>query len=259
VIELSHLLAGLPATLRNELFASYQEIMSNYLEQRWEPAALNGGKFCEVVYSIIHGAVKRSWPARASKPANMVRECRSLENDPPDAARVGDRSLRVLIPRVLPVLYEIRNNRGVGHVGGDVNANHMDAEAIRSMASWVMAELVRIFHNVTIEQAQHTIDGLVERKLPAVWDLGDLKRVLDPKMTAKNQALLLLYHSADWVSASDLVKWIEYSNATVFRRTVLIPLHKGRLIEFDNIKVQAKISPSGTTEVEKSLLAGRAK
>src|ERR1700722_12416139 len=102
--------------LRNELLTSYQEIMLNYVEQRWEPAELNGGKFCEVVYSIIHGAIKGSWPAKASKPVNMVRECRALENVPPDAARVGDRSLRILIPRVLPVLYEVRNNRGVGRM-----------------------------------------------------------------------------------------------------------------------------------------------
>jgi hypothetical protein len=50
---------------------SYQEIISNYLERRWEPAELNGGKFCEAVYSIINGAVKGSFPAKASKPSNM--------------------------------------------------------------------------------------------------------------------------------------------------------------------------------------------
>ena len=233
--------------------------MSNYLEQRWEPAELNGGKFCEIVYSIIHGAVKGPWPAKASKPANMARECQAIEKEPSDNTRLGDRSLRILIPRVLPMLYEIRNNRGVGHVGGDVSANHMDAEAIRSMASWIMAELVRIFHNVTVEQAQQVIDALVERKLPVVWDLGDVKRVLDPKMTAKNQALVFLYHNTGWVLASDLVKWIEYSNATVFRRTVLIPLHKARLIEFDSVKAQAKISPRGAAEVEKTLLTIRTK
>jgi len=60
----------------------------------------------------------------------------------------------VLIPRLLPVLYEIRNNRGVGHVGGDVDPNHMDAEAVQAMASWVMAELVRIFHGVKTEEAR---------------------------------------------------------------------------------------------------------
>jgi hypothetical protein len=160
----SRVLAALPQALRDELFNNYQKIMSNYLERRWEPSELNGGKFCEAAYSIINGAVKGSFPTKASKPSNMLMACQALEKEPADPNRVGDRSLRVLIPRLLPVLYEIRNNRGVGHVGGDVDPNHMDAEAVQVMASWIMAELVRIFHGVTTEEAQHTVDALVERK-----------------------------------------------------------------------------------------------
>ena len=186
MIELTHVLAGLPMELRATLLKSYQEIMSNYLERRWEPSELNGGKFCEVVYSIINGALKGSFPAKASKPNSMLNACRALENEPADVNRVGDRSLRLLIPRILPVLYEIRNNRGVGHVGGDVDANHMDAEAVQAIASWVMAELVRIFHNVTTEMAQQTVDALVERKAPAIWEVEGVKRILDPGMSARN-------------------------------------------------------------------------
>lgn len=113
-------------------------------------------------------SAKGSFPATAGKPRDMAGACRALENEPPDANRVGDRSLRLLIPRALPVLYEIRNNRGVGHLGGDVDANHMDAEAVQAVASWIMAELVRIFHGVATQEAQDTADALVERKSPAI-------------------------------------------------------------------------------------------
>jgi hypothetical protein len=136
VINPSHVLPALPKALREELLKSYQQIMSNYLERRWEPSELNGGKFCEATYSIISGAIKGSFPAKASKPGDMLSASRALEKETPDPNRVGDRSLRILIPRVLPVLYEIRNNRGVGHLGGDVDPNHMDAEAVQAMATW---------------------------------------------------------------------------------------------------------------------------
>jgi hypothetical protein len=254
VIDPSRVLAALPQSLRDALLKSYQEIMSNYLERRWEPSELNGGKFCEAVYSIINGAVKGNFPATASKPNDMVSACRALENEPADANRVGDRSLRVLIPRALPMLYEIRNNRGVGHVGGDVDANHMDAEAVQAMASWVMAELVRIFHSVTTQEAQDTIDALVERKSPAIWEVEGVKRVLNPKMGAKDQVLILLHHSTGWVPTNDLLKWVEYSNASMFRSSVLMPLHKARLIEFDGNRGLARISPRGAKLVEESLL-----
>jgi hypothetical protein len=203
---------------------------------------------------MVSGAIKGAFPATATKPQNMTKACLALENEPQNAARPGDRSLRVLIPRVLPVLYEIRNNRGVGHVGGDVDANHMDAEAVQGMASWLMAELVRIFHDVTTEEAQRTVDALVERKIPIIWDFGEKKRVLDPTMSAKNQTLLLLYHSTSWVLVRDLIDWIEYSNASVFRGKVLMPLHKGRVIEFDAARGRARISPSGAKQVEEELL-----
>ena len=64
-------------------------------------------------------------------------------------------------------------------------------------------------------------------------------------MSAKEQVLVLLYYSTGWVSVADLVKWIEYSNASAFRSKVLMPLHKDRLIEFDSDRGSARISPKG--------------
>jgi hypothetical protein len=241
VIDPARVLAGLPPVLRDELLKTYRQVLSNYRDGRWEPSELNGGKFCEAVYSIIDGALKGTFPAKASKPTNMLASCQALEQVPANPARAGDRSLRVLIPRMLPVLYEVRNNRGVGHVGGDVDPNHMDAEAVQSMASWVMAELVRIFHKVPTRGAQDAVDALVERKTPDIWEVEGVKRVLDPKMTAKNQVLMLLHnHSTAWATATDLLTWVEYSNGSAFRRSVLTPLHKERLIEFDSKQDRAR-------------------
>jgi hypothetical protein len=254
MIDASRVLTGLPTSLRDELLESYQEVMSNYLERRWEPSELNGGKFCEVVYSIINGALQGTFPAKASKPANMLTACQVLGQVPSNPGRVGDRSLHVLIPRVLPMLYEIRNNRGVGHVGGDVDANHMDAEAIQAMAGWVMAELIRIFHGVPTSEAQETVDALVERKSPLIWEVKGTKRVLDPKMTAKDQVLVILHHSDAWVPIADLFNAVEYSTVGAFTTNVLRPLHKKRHIELDAVERRAMISPLGIKEVEQRIL-----
>ena len=65
MIDPPRVFAALPRGLREELLNSYQKIMSNYLERRWDPSELNRGQFCEVVYSIINGAPLRSdlgWP-----------------------------------------------------------------------------------------------------------------------------------------------------------------------------------------------------
>lgn len=248
------LLAALPSMLRAELVACYTGICRNYRENRWEPSELNGGKFAEVVYTIVRGALDGRFPSRAAKPRNMAAACRALEEYPKDANRVGDRSLRVLVPRMLPVLYEVRNNRGVGHVGGDVDPNHGDAEAVLAMARWVMAELVRIFHGLAITEAQEAVETIVSRQHPLVWVLEGKRRVLDTSLRIRDQILLLLYAEPGWVSTANLCEWTEYSNLSTFRKSVLAKLHSERLIEHDQRAKRAQISPKGVQFVEDRLL-----
>lgn len=250
------LLATIPAGLRDPLLETYNEIASNFAEHRWEPSELNGGKFCECAYWISHGFITGTYVAKPSKPPNMRNDCRALE-ELPATGKPGDRSLRILIPRLLPPLYDIRNNRGVGHVGGDVNPNLMDATAVYSMASWILAELVRVFHNVKTTEAQATVNGLVERKTPLIWSPGTARRVLDVELSAADQTLLLLHQALGWVSETDLVKSVEYSNASVYRAKVLVKLHKARMIEFDKAGARAHISPKGSAHVEDKIIAPR--
>src|SRR5690606_40202019 len=157
-IKAQALFSSISPGLRDELLKAYQEILNNYIEHRWEPSELNGGKLCEIVYSILKGYVDGAYPAHASKPENMVDACKGLEKSPSSFPR----SIRIQIPRVLIALYEIRNNRGVGHVGGDVNPNHMDATLVLSSSKWIMSELVRVFHDVSTEVASHAIDSIVD-------------------------------------------------------------------------------------------------
>src|SRR5258706_13542343 len=110
MIHPSQALASLPAGLRDPLVACFNEIARNFLEHRWEPAELNGGKFSEVVYCVVDGALRGAFPPSAHKPPDFAGSCRALEGMPASPARPGDRALRVLIPPALITLYEVRNN-----------------------------------------------------------------------------------------------------------------------------------------------------
>ena len=257
MIDPGTVLANLPTGLRDPLLKYYREIAERFVEHRWEPSELNGGKFCEAVYTIVEGAIAGKFSEKPSKPKDMVQACRALEGLPADSNRVGDRSLRILIPRALLPLYEIRNNRGVGHVGGDVNPNLLDATAVYGTASWVIAELIRIFHGVSTEDAQVAVDALSERKVPLVWKIDDIRRIQDAEMSTSDQALLLLHATPGWVSERELAGWVDYSSVSMFRTRVLEPLHKARLIEYDRAKARAHISPLGSKGVEEKLVIAR--
>ena len=248
------LLGGVPQALRDPLLIHYKRLARNFLEKRWEPAELNAGKLCEVVYSILEGALTGQYAQRPAKPRDMVQACRRLEQTPADANRVGDRSLRVLIPRVLLALYEVRNNRGVGHVAGDVDSNKMDATMVFGAANWMVCELVRVFHQATLDEAQSAVSALVERRLPEIWEIGERRRVLNNSLRAREQVLLLLYSEAGWVALEELRDWIEYKNSTSFRQKVVLPLHKSRHLEFEADTGRLQLSPKGAVEVEDKIL-----
>ncbi|MCC7432016.1 hypothetical protein IT412_00665 [Candidatus Peregrinibacteria bacterium] len=254
MINPSEILITIPTALRDCLLETYKNIGKNYLEQRWEAAELNGGKFCECVYAIVHGYLTGTYSAKPSKPKDMFASCRALENIQPDASRVGDRSMRILIPRAIPYLYEIRNNRGVGHVGGDVDSNFLDATSVYNMSNWIMAEFVRIFHNTTTKEAQTFVDCLAEWKPLLVWQLEDIKRVLSPKMSKTDQTLILLLTTSTWVLDKDIFDWVEYSNLKKFQRNILLPLHKKRFIEYDANQKRLSISPIGVQYAKKKLI-----
>ncbi|MCA1694401.1 MAG: hypothetical protein LC749_06580 [Actinobacteria bacterium] len=175
-LSATNALATLPSGLRTALIKSLDEIVRSYRAGRWEPSELNGGKLCEVVYTILRGHADGALPSKPSKPKNMADACKALEA----AGAQFPRSLRVQIPRVLVALYEIRNNRGVGHVGGDVDPNHMDATVVVAMAKWVVAEVTRLFHSVDTATATALVDTLVSRDVPVVWEVGGKRRVLAP-------------------------------------------------------------------------------
>ena len=246
----SEVLGNLPKSLRDELLNAYNLIVKNYREGRWEPSELNGGKLCEIVYTILRGHINGKFPSSSSKPRNMVDACRALEQTP----ETFPRSVRIQIPRILIALYEIRNNRGVGHVSGEVNPNEMDATCVLYMSKWILSELVRIFHNVDTVTAENSIEAIVERIIPVVWNVEGKLRVLNTETSMKEKTLILLCKNLTPPTEQELFEWVEHSNASVYRRDVLRQLHTEKLIEYDESKGIVHISPKGTAYTEKEIL-----
>jgi hypothetical protein len=237
--------AALPLGLAGDVLDAYAEVVTNYAEHRWEPSELNGGKLCEAVYTVVDGYMLGSYEQRASKPRNMPAACLALESKYGQAHR----SPRIQIPRMIVALYEIRNNRGVGHAGGDVSPNQMDATAVLYMSKWLVAELVRLLHGLTTEQAADVVEVLVEREVSLVWRWGQKRRVLHTGLTYRQQTLLLLAGVVDATEA-EIVTWLEHKRAADLRKNVLRPMHKDRLVDFDEAADALRLLPPGVAAAE---------
>jgi len=243
------LFGPLSAGLRDSLLKALNEIVRNFREGRWEPASLNGGKLCEAAYTVVRGFADGSYPDKPTKPANMVDACKDLER----AGAQVPRSVRIQIPRMIVALYEIRNNRGVGHAGGDIDPNRMDAMVVISMAKWIVADLIRLLYKTDTDTATKAVESLCDRTVPIVWTVGEHKKVLNPSLTMKEKMLILLYSEAGPVAESALCGWVEYSNATVFRLEVIRPAHKAQLVHYDTRNRTVQVTPLGIKFVEDNL------
>lgn len=249
-IDAAQALGQLPQGLRDELTTEFAKITRNYRESRWEAAELSGGKFCEIVYTILAGYLNGgSYPDRSRKPRRFDQACKALENADSKYAEAA----RLTIPRVITGLYDVRNRRGVGHVGGEVDANHMDATFVLHTAQWIMAELVRLFHDTDIPTATAVVNALVDRTIPVVWRVGDIRRVLDPSFSLRDATLLLLYGEPAGRADRQLMADLEQTRLGDYRR-VLRKLHCDRLVEYNDATGSLTISPTGARDVEQRLL-----
>ncbi len=246
-------LADLPKVLQRRLVASYVELKSAWSSRQYDLCGLRAGKFCEVMIRVLQDRLTGSHTPFGQPLTNFAGLCRDLEKQPKSA---GVESLRILIPRSLSFVYTLRNKRSIGHVGGDVDANEIDAATALRCVDWCLSELVRVIHTLSLEEAQELLDSIAEREVVTVWAVAGKKRVLKQGMSRTHQTLLLLYSEHETaVAAEDLASWIEAPRLADYRRDVLRPLHRRRFIEFDAETDTAVLSPTGAVEAEAVLAA----
>jgi hypothetical protein len=200
---------------------------------------------------VLQNELTGTYTALGTKLGQFDQECLKLERLPKAA---GVESLRVIIPRALNFLYTLRNKRGIGHEGGDVEANEIDAATAVRGADWCISELIRVVHSISLEEAQGLLDAIAEREVPQVWSVANARRVLDPSLNYREQTLLLLYTEQAPVPVEDLFDWVEHPRMSNYRTHVLLPLHKSRLIEYDRETETAVLSPTGAERVDTEIV-----
>lgn len=240
--------AKYPVDVCDALLEAYREIEENFSLQKWKATELDAGHFVEAARRLIEQELFGSCtPIGKSLPAFSDAELKRYEN------AQGDESLRMLIPRVLKSIFNIRNKRGIGHLG-TISANEMDSTLIIYNVKWVLAEFVRLATGMNPNATQQMIDSIVERRVGVLWKHQGITRVLESKMDAREQALVLLFDSSPLPEA-DLQKIIEYKNTTNFRK-ILKRLHAARLIDWAQ-GGQVFITPKGSAAAETVILKFR--
>ena len=136
-----------------------------------------------------------------------------------------------------------------------MDPNHMDATVVLAMSKWLVADVVRFFHNVDTKTATDLVDALIERDTPLVWEVNGGKRVLNTGLSLKNKSLLLLHATPGPVAEATLRGWVEAKNPTSYRRDIIERAHAEKLVEYDATARTVTLSPRGRDYVEGNLAA----
>lgn len=239
------LVTTLDATLVDELLDAYEEAKSNYYLGGLRLSAVEGGRLCEAAFRLLQQRAFGEFD-QLGKQLDADGVARTLANLPggsqPD-------SVRLHIPRALRVVYDVRNNRDAAHLADGIDPNLQDATLVIGVLDWVLAEFVRLQHNVSADEAQRMVDDLVTRQAPVIQDFGGFLKVLRANLTASPYCLVLLYQrGALGATYDELDKWVRPGMRANLRRTLRGLVDDKALLHYDSSRYY--ITRTGQHEVE---------
>ena len=251
VIRAGLVTAGIDGRLADELLDAHQEIKRSFYLGGHRLTGVEGGRFAEAVFRVLEQATTgRFTPlGRSLNTQGIIQALAGLPaGSQPD-------SIRLHIPRALRLIYDIRNNRDAAHLADDIDPNVQDATLVSTVADWVLAELLRLFHNVPPEEAQQIVVSLVTRSAPVIQDFDGFLKVLDPTLGAGDRVLALLYQRGDeGATYEELEAWSHPRSLPNLRRTLTRLEQERAFIHERNGRY--RITTTGQIEVERRELLG---
>ncbi|OZC46120.1 hypothetical protein CH286_16635 [Rhodococcus sp. WWJCD1] len=201
-IRLGFQSTGIPNQLIDALFDAYTEAKRRFYLGDHRPNEVEGGRFVEAAIRILELKVfGASTPIGKQLPAvdGLIRKLESTGGHDP--------ALTIHIPRQLLPLYTIRNKRDVAHLGPDISPNLQDATAVVNGMDWIMAEFVRLYHQVSNTDAQRIINDLVTREVPAIQVFGSYPKLLKQITLPEHLLVLLYWRGTEGATREELSTW----------------------------------------------------
>jgi hypothetical protein len=243
--------AGIDGRLADELLDAHQEIKRSFYLGGHRLTGVEGGRFAEAVFRVLEQTTTGSFTplGKSLDTQKIIQRLAQLPGGShPDSARLH-------IPRALRLIYDIRNNRDAAHLADDIDPNIQDATLVSTVADWVLAELLRLFHSVPPDEAQRIVVSLVTRSAPVIQDFDGFLKVLDPTLGVADRTLVLLYQCGEeGATYHELEAWSHPRSRANLKRT-LSRLEQDRAF-IHKSGDRYRITTTGQIEVERRELLG---
>lgn len=231
VIE-AQLASVLDEVLVRELLEAHSEAKRNYYLGGLRLSAVEGGRFCEAAFRILQYLTQnKSFTPLSKSLPNTDKLILDLSNL--DGTRFSD-SIRLHIPRSLRLVYDIRNKRDAAHLSDGIDPNLQDATLVVGVIDWILAEFIRLYHNVSANEASHLVNAIVKRSAPIVQDFDGYLKVLNPTLGASDHCVVLLYQCGEiGATFQELEMWARAPMRANLRRTLDALSNKRAFVHHD--------------------------
>lgn len=208
----------IPSRLLELLLNEYNELKTSYALGRYRPDELSGGRFAEIFLRVLESLGD---PTQQFTPIGEQIKRAKVVNYIKNDGGIPD-SLRIFVLPLLEVLLDVRNRRDVAHIGDEINPNFSDSRLVNQIADWTLTELIRVFSQRPIIEAQNIVDRINQIHVPIIEEHQGFVKVLDAQLTAADKTLVILYHKQpEPMKDKNLCLWVNYKNPTRYKSIVL--------------------------------------
>lgn len=170
----------------SDLIDSYEKLLEKHKSGDLQGALTHGGRFVENTLRAIEFIRTGSVLSEIKSVSTTIQQ---LENK-----TTLNESLRLLIPRAAyGMIYNLRSKRDAVHVKG-IDPTHIDVSLAVAAASWILAELLRLYHVSDEARVAQAMAAISRTTIPYIESI-DGETLVSRSTPAKMEILLLLAHS----------------------------------------------------------------
>jgi hypothetical protein len=198
--------AGLPEKLVSELLDTFVASVTKFNAGDYEGSLNKAGFFAEHALRAFIFHATGSIPDEIERFSDSVKFLAK--------AGVADESVSILMPRILSaVAYDLRSKRGAAHVKG-VNPKKRDAALAIMSLSWVLAEMVAVFSDMSGQELDSVVASLMRRQLPLVESIGG-QPVVTAKVPVFIECLLIIDGHPEGIGRREIGRLVKASPSSI--------------------------------------------
>ena len=212
-VIIKNLSSHIEVSITHDLIQTYEELLSKHRSRDLEGALTKAGRFVEHTLRAIEYLRTSKTPTEIKSVQQTIKQ---LENQ-----TALPESLRLLIPRVVGMIYSLRSKRDAVHVKV-IDPIQIDVSLVVSAASWVIAELIRLYHVSDEKDVVSAMNVLSRTAIPMIEAI-DGEVFVGKKVPAAMEMLLLLAHaSPSGITRKKLAKAAKCSQSSITKALKLL-------------------------------------